>query len=66
MSNKTLSTIYQTAKVLFLLNSTKDRGIVILDIKHYIEKCLSIFESKQFKKLKKDPKKTLESKVQRA
>ena len=66
MSNKTLSTIYQTAKVLFLLNRTKDSDIVILDIKHYIEKCLSIFESKQFKKLKKDPTKTLESKVQRA
>ena len=30
-----------------------------------IEKCLSIVESKQFKKLKKDPTKTLESKVQR-
>ena len=66
MNNKTLSTIYQTTKVLSLLNRTKGSGIVILDRKHYIEKCLSIFESKQFKKLKKDPTKTLESKVQRA
>ena len=43
----------------------RDRGIVILDRKHYIEKCLNIVASKQFKKIKKDSTKTWESKVQR-
>ena len=51
-------------KSIIVIKQDKGRGIVILDRKHYIEKCLSIVESKQFKKLKKDPTKTLESKVQ--
>ena len=46
------------------MKQNNSRGIVILDRKRYIEKCLSIVESKKFKKLKKDPTKTLESKVQ--
>ena len=40
-------------------------GVVILDKKGYIEKCINILDSKQFKKLKKDPTKTLENKMQR-
>ena len=51
-NNKKLSKIYITTKALFLLNKNKGWGIVILDRKHYIEKCLSIVESKHFKKLK--------------
>ena len=38
--------------------------MVILDKKDYIEKCINILDSKQFKKLKKDPTKT-ENKMQR-
>ena len=53
-------------KIIVLIKEDKGRGIVILDRKHYIPKCLSIVEIKQFKKLKKDATKTLESKVQQA
>ena len=52
-------------KSIILIKQDKGRCIVVLDRKHYIEKCLIIVESKQFKKLKKDATKTLESKVQR-
>ena len=52
-------------KSILLIKQDKGRGIAILDRKRYIEKCLSIVQSKHFKKLKKDPTKTLESKVQR-
>ena len=52
-------------KSIILNKQDRDRGIVILDRKYYIEKCLSIVVSKQFKKIKKDSTKTLESKVQR-
>ena len=43
----------------------KGRGVVILDIKHYFEKCLNLLEPGQFKKLFKDPTKLLEKKMQR-
>ena len=52
-------------KSIILIQQDKGRGKVVLDRKHYNEKCLSIVESKQFKKLKKDPTKTLESKIRR-
>ena len=51
-------------KSIIVIKQDKGRGIIILDRKHYIEKCLSIVDSKKFKKLKKDPTKALESKVQ--
>ena len=38
--------------------------MVILGKKYYIEKCINILDSKQFKKLKKDPTKILENKMQ--
>ena len=50
-------------KSIILIQQDKSRDKVVLDRKHYIEKFLSIVESKQFKKLKKDPTKTLESKI---
>ena len=48
-----------------IIKQDKGRGVVILDKKDYIEKCINILDSKQFKKLKKDPTKTLENKMQR-
>ena len=52
-------------KNIILIKRDKGRGIIIFDRKHYIEKCFSIVDSEQFKKLKKDPKETLEFKVER-
>ena len=52
-------------KSIILIRQDKNRSIEILDRKYYIEKCLSIAESKQLRKLKKDSTTTLESKVQR-
>ena len=43
----------------------KGREVTILDRKDYIEKCMSILDTKQFRKLSKDPTKTLERKMQR-
>ena len=50
-------------KDIILIKQDKGRGVVILDKKDYIEKCINITDSKQFKKLKKDPTKT-ENKTQ--
>ena len=52
-------------KDIILIKQDKGRGVVILDKKDYIEKCINILDSKQFEKLKKDPTKTLENKMQR-
>ena len=52
-------------KSIILIKQDKGRGIVILGRNHYTEKCLSIVESKLFRKLEKDSTKTLESKVRR-
>ena len=51
-------------KSIILIRQDKNRSIVILDRKNHFEKCLSIVENKQLRKLKKDSTKT-ESKVQR-
>ena len=63
---------YKYQKIIDIISRNKDiikqdkgRGVVILDKKDYIEKCINILDSKQFKKLKKDPTKTLENKMQR-
>ena len=45
-------------KSIILIRQDKNRGMVILDRQHHFEKCLSIVESKQLRKLKKDPTKT--------
>ena len=52
-------------KSIILIKQDKGRGVVILDKKHSIEKCINILDSKQFKKLQKDPRKTLQNKMQR-
>ena len=52
-------------KSIILIKQDKGRGVVILDKKHYIEKCINILDSKQFKKPQKDPIKTFENKMQR-
>ena len=52
-------------KDIILIKQDKGRGVVILDKKHYIEKCINILDSKEFRKLQKDPTKILENKMQR-
>ena len=47
------------------MRQDKGRGVTILVHKDYIEKCLNILDMKQFRKLSKDPTKTLERKMQR-
>ena len=51
-------------KDIILIKQDKGHGVVILDRKHYIEKCINILDSEKFKKLQKDPTKT-ENKMQR-
>ena len=51
-------------KDIILIKQDKGRGVLVLDRKHYIEKCLNILELGQFKKLEKDPIKTIENKMQ--
>ena len=51
---------------IIIMRQDKGRGVTILDRKDYIEKCLNILDTKQFRKLNKDPTKTLERKMQRA
>ena len=51
---------------IIIMRQDKGRGVTILDRKDYIEKCLNILDTQQFRKLSKDPTKTLERKMQRA
>ena len=51
-------------KDIIIINQDKGYGVVILDKKDYTEKCINILDLKQFKKLKKDPTKTLGNKMQ--
>ena len=50
---------------IIIMRQDKGRGVTILDRKNYIEKCLNMLNTKQFRKLSKDPTKTLERKIQR-
>ena len=52
-------------KSIIIMRQDKGRGVTILVHKDYIEKCLNILDMKQFRKLSKDPTKTLERKMQR-
>ena len=51
---------------IILLRHDKGRGIVVIDRKKYTEKCMDMLNTKQFRKLDKDPTKTIETKIQRA
>ena len=44
-------------KNIILIKEDKGRGVVVLDRKHCVQKCLNILELGQFKKLEKDGKK---------
>ena len=46
-------------KNVLILKRDESRCAVILNRKSYIEKCFKILETKQFKKLKTDPSKTI-------
>ena len=48
-----------------IMKQDKGRGVVIVDKTRYIDKCLSLLESNQFKKLNKNPTSTYEVKIQR-
>ena len=45
------------------MTQDKGRRVTILDRKDYIEMCLNILDTKQFRKLSKAPTKTLERKM---
>ena len=51
-------------KDILILRQDKGRGVIIMDRKKYIGKCLSQLETSNFKKLDTDPTKTFETKVQ--
>ena len=46
------------------MRQDKGRGVTILDRKDYIQKCVSILKTSQFRKLGTGPTKYLERKVQ--
>ena len=47
------------------MRQDKGRGVTILDRKDYIQKCVSILNTSQFRKLGTDPNMSLERKVER-
>ena len=49
---------------IIIMRQDKGRGVVIIDKNKYTEKCLSMLESDQFKKLSNDPTTTTERKTQ--
>lgn len=61
---KIIDTISRNKDIIFI-KQDKGRRVVVLDRKLYIEKCFNILELGQFKKLEKDPTKTIENKMQR-
>ena len=63
--HKTIENLSKNSNIA-LLKQDKGRGVVILDNNTYIEKCYEILDKEQFKKLEKDPTKTIEGKVQRS
>ena len=50
---------------IIILRQDKGRGVTILDRKDYIQKCVSILNTSQFRKLGTDPNMSLERKVER-
>ena len=47
---------------IIILRQDKGRGLTILNRKHYIQKCVSILNTSQFRKLDIDPTKSFETK----
>ena len=47
------------------MKQDKGRGVVVMDRSKYTEKCLNILQTKQFTKLRHDPTKSIENKIQR-
>ena len=50
---------------IIILRQDKGRGVTILNRKGYIQKCVSILNKSQLRKLDTDPTKSLEKKVQK-
>ena len=48
-----------------IMKQDKGRGVVVMDRSKYTEKCLGIFQIEQFTKLRHDPTKSIENKIQR-
>ena len=55
----------QTNQNIVILKQDKGRGVVIMNRDKYMDKCIDILNTEQFKKLNKDSTSTLENKVQR-
>ena len=49
-----------------MLRQDKGRGIIVIDRNKYTKKCMDMLKIKQFRKLNKDPTKTIKTKVERA
>ena len=70
--NSRLKVFYKHQKIIDKLSRNTDiisrqdkgRGVTIFDRKDYIQKCVSILNTSQFRKLDTDPTKSLERKVQ--
>ena len=52
-------------KEIVILKQDKGRGVVILDCRKYMEKCLSILSTSQFAEIDHEPTAYIEGKVQR-
>ena len=53
-------------KHIVIMKQDKGKGVVILDRNKYVEKCLTMLQTPQFKKLQSDPTGKTEGQVQRA
>ena len=53
-------------KAIVILKQDKGRGVVLMDRTKYVQKCLSLLETPNFKKLNADPTQTFEKNVQPA
>ena len=62
---KRLLTDFQKKQSIYIMKQDKGRGVVVMDRSKYTEKCLNILQTKQFTKLRHDPTKSIENKIQR-
>ena len=47
-----------------IMKQDKGCGVVVMDSSKYTEKCLNIFQTEQFTKLRHEPTKSIENKIQ--
>ena len=61
---KRLLRVSQKNQSICIMKQDKGRGVVVTDRSKYIEKCLSILQTEQFTKLRYDPTKSIQNKIQ--